>query len=118
MTIQMTTDPPGTSPAPGANLFRAFSDPSRITILGHLLLGEHRVSDLVDHLGLAQSTVSQHLSCLKGCGLVDSRAEGRSSIYSVSHPEATSALLASAELLIELTGSGVTRCPSQVSGAR
>ena len=50
-----------------ACLFHGFSDPSRLTILQHLALGEHRVVDLTQHLGLAQSTVSKHLSCLRDC---------------------------------------------------
>ena len=41
-----------------AALFHGFSDPSRVAILRHLALGEHRVVDLTAHLGLAQSTVS------------------------------------------------------------
>ena len=55
-----------------ACLFRGMSDPSRVAILRHLLLGEHKVADLTAHLGLAQSTVSKHLACLRDCGLVDS----------------------------------------------
>ena len=48
-----------------AALFHALSDPSRLLIVRHLSLGEHRVVDLTAHLGLAQSTVSKHLACLK-----------------------------------------------------
>ena len=46
--------------AAAACLFHGFSDTSRLTIVQHLSLGEHRVVDLVAHLGLAQSTVSRH----------------------------------------------------------
>lgn len=67
-----------------AALFRAFGDPSRLEILVHLHLGPHRVTDLVAHLGLAQSTVSQHLACLRDCGVVESRPEGRASVYSLA----------------------------------
>lgn len=95
-----------------ASLFRGFSDPARLAIFQHLLLGEHRVVDLTEHLGLAQSTVSKHLACLKDCGLVASRAEGRASVFSVSHPDGTSVLLAAAERLLELTGYAVTLCPN------
>lgn len=94
-----------------ACLFHAFSDRSRLVILRHLLLGEHRVVELTEHLDLAQSTVSKHLACLKDCGLVESRPDGRASIYNVTHPDATTALLASAEQLLELTGFAVTLCP-------
>lgn len=95
-----------------ACLFHGFGDRSRLTILQHLLLGEHRVVELTDHLGLAQSTVSKHLACLKDCGLVSSRPVGRASVFSVTHPEATSDLLVAAERLLGLTGYAVTLCPT------
>ena len=63
----------------------------------HLALGEHRVVDLTAHLGLAQSTVSQHLACLEDCGLVTSRPEGRASMWSLQHVDAVMDLLAAAE---------------------
>ncbi|HVW41084.1 MAG TPA: metalloregulator ArsR/SmtB family transcription factor [Amycolatopsis sp.] len=103
-----------------ACLFRGFSDPSRIAILRHLRLGERRVTDLTAHLGLAQSTVSKHLFCLRDCGLVDSRPHGRASVYSLKHPEALDELFAAAEKLLDLTGRAVTLCAnygsSTVSG--
>ena len=98
--------------AAAACLFHGFSDRSRLIILQHLLLGEHRVIELTEHLGLAQSTVSKHLACLKDCGLVSSRPQGRASVFSVTHPEATADLLVSAEQLLELTGFAVTLCPT------
>ncbi|WP_285106986.1 metalloregulator ArsR/SmtB family transcription factor [Promicromonospora sp. MEB111] len=94
-----------------ACLFHGFSDPSRLAILQHLALGEHRVVDLTGHLGLAQSTVSKHLACLRDCGLVESRPQGRASVFSLTHPEATLAVLASAEKLLALTGDAVALCP-------
>ena len=104
----------GGSVLAAACLFHGFSDRSRLTILQHLLLGEHRVGELTEHLGLAQSTVSKHLACLKDCGLVSSRPEGRASVFSVTHPEATAGLLRAAEELLGLTGSAVTLCPTHV----
>lgn len=115
MAMTVTTIDSKDSIAPliaAACLFHGFSDPSRLTILQHLLLGEHRVVELTEHLGLAQSTVSKHLACLKDCGLVSSRPQGRASIFSVTHPEATTELLAAAEELLELTGYAVTLCPN------
>src|SRR4028119_565547 len=60
-----------------AVLFRGLGDPARRAILRHLALGEHRVVELTEHLGLAQSTVSGHLACLRGCGPGTSPAAGR-----------------------------------------
>ena len=95
-----------------ACLFHGFQDASRLAILQHLALGEHRVVDLTAHLGLAQSTVSKHLACLKDCGLVSSRPQGRASVFSLNHPEALMDLFAAAERLLGLTGDAVTLCPS------
>lgn len=95
-----------------AALFHGFSDPSRLAILRHLALGEHRVVDLTAHLGLAQSTVSKHLACLKECGLVTSRPHGRASLFSLSHPEPLMAVWAAAEELLSLTGDAVALCPN------
>ena len=96
--------------AAAACLFHGFSDPSRIAILQHLALGEHRVVDLTAHIGLAQSTVSKHLACLRDCGLVSARPEGRATIYSLNHAEALMDLWAAAEKLLALTGDAVTLC--------
>ena len=91
-------------------LFRGLADPARLAIVRHLALGEHRVVDLIAHLGLAQSTVSGHLACLRDCGLVVARAEGRASLYSLAQPELFD-LLAAAERLLAATGDRVTLCP-------
>lgn len=95
-----------------ACLFRGMGDPSRVAILRHLLLGEHNVSQLTAHLGLAQSTVSKHLACLRDCGLVESRAAGRASYFSVSHPEAVLRVFSAAEELLAATGDAVVLCPT------
>ena len=65
-------------------LFRSLADPARLAILSRLAQGEARVVDLTRMLGLAQSTVSKHLACLRDCRLVDFRTEGRQSYYSLT----------------------------------
>ena len=97
-----------------ACLYRGMSDPSRVAILRHLLLGEHNVAELTAHLALAQSTVSKHLACLRDCGLVDSRASGRASVFSLSHPEAVLGVFAATEKLLAATGDAVVLCPHHV----
>lgn len=104
-----------TALAAAACLFRGLSDPTRLAILGHLALGEHRVVDLTAHLGLAQSTVSGHLACLRDCGLVHSRAQGRASLYSLARPELLT-LFVAAEQVLAATGDAVLLCPT--SGPR
>ena len=97
--------------APAAGLFRSLGDPSRLAILGHLALGEHKVRELTDHLGLAQSTVSAHLRCLLDCGLVQVRAVGRSSMYSLAVEGEVLSVLDAAEALLAVTGDAVLLCP-------
>jgi ArsR family transcriptional regulator len=92
-------------------LFHSLSDSTRLTIVQRLARGEARVTDLVEQLGLAQSTVSKHVSCLRDCGLVDGRPQGRQVFYSLSHPELME-LLAAAETLLAATGNAVALCPT------
>ena len=64
--------------SPAVALFRSLGDQTRLAIVRRLAEGEARVVDLTRSLGLAQSTVSKHLACLRDCGLVDYRARGGS----------------------------------------
>ncbi len=98
-------------PTAAACLFRSLADPTRLRILQHLTLGERRVIDLTAHLGLAQSTVSSHLACLRDCGLVVSRPVGRASVFALARPELLD-LLTAAEKLLAATGSAVRLCPN------
>lgn len=93
-------------------LFRSLADPARLAILRHLALGEHRVVDLTAHLGLAQSTTSVHLACLRDCGLVSARTVGRASVYSLAVGEELLDLLGAAERLLGVTGGAITLCPA------
>ncbi|TQL63311.1 ArsR/SmtB family transcription factor [Propioniferax innocua] len=100
-----------------ATILRSLSDATRLTIVQHLLSGEHRVADLVDHLSLAQSTVSAHVACLRDCGLLESRTQGRATHYRLAQPELVTQLLESAGKLLIATGGAATACPS-ASGAQ
>lgn len=104
--------------APAAALFHGLSDPARLAILQHLTLGEHRVRDLTEHLGLAQSTVSAHLACLRDCGLVTSRPQQRASMFSLTTSDELLQLLGAAERLLGVTGYAVALCPNYGVGAR
>ncbi|AUI52869.1 ArsR/SmtB family transcription factor [Arthrobacter crystallopoietes] len=96
---------------PAAALFHSLSDPTRLAIVKRLARGEARVGDLTGELGLAQSTVSAHVACLRDCGLVDGRAQGRSVYYSLTRPELMD-MLAQAEVLLAATGNAVSLCPN------
>ncbi|WP_216694762.1 ArsR/SmtB family transcription factor [Dietzia psychralcaliphila] len=95
-------------------LFRSLSDGTRLAIVRRLAEGETRVVDLVAELGLAQSTVSAHVACLRDCGLVEGRPQGRQVFYSLTRPELMD-LLSSAETLLAATGSAVALCPDYAS---
>ncbi|TQF65915.1 winged helix-turn-helix transcriptional regulator [Rhodococcus spelaei] len=101
---------------PAVALFRSLADGTRLAIVRRLADGEARVADLVGDLGLAQSTVSAHVACLRDCGLVDGRPQGRQVFYSLGRPELLD-LLASAETLLTATGSAVALCPNYGTGA-
>jgi ArsR family transcriptional regulator len=65
-------------------LFHALSDPTRLSILQRLRMGERCVCDLTDALEAAQSRLSFHLKVLKDAGLVIDRKDGRWMYYTLS----------------------------------
>ncbi len=69
-----------------AKLFRGLADTSRLALLEALRRGEKTVSELVVATGLSQPNASRHLACLKECGLVASRQEGRFVYYALADP--------------------------------
>jgi DNA-binding transcriptional ArsR family regulator len=101
----------GDGPEAAVALFRSLGDPTRLAILQRLAGGEARVVDLTATLGLAQSTVSKHLACLRDCGLIDFRVQGRQSFYALARPELLD-LLRAAEGVLAATGNAVALCPT------
>jgi ArsR family transcriptional regulator, cadmium/lead-responsive transcriptional repressor len=94
----------------GAALFRGLSDPTRLAILLELLDGERRVMDLVAAVGGSQSNVSGHLACLKDCGLVADRPEGRQAFYRIASKEVVGMLRAADKVLLA-NGHSIAICP-------
>lgn len=69
-----------------ATMLKAIAHPARIAILQHLIKANACInSDLVEELGLAQATISQHLKELKNVGLVQGTVEGTSVCYCINH---------------------------------
>ena len=66
--------------------------------------------ELVEAVGLAQSTVSKHLACLRDCGLVGPKPVGRASLFRLTQP-ALIDVLTSAETVLQATGQAVALCP-------
>jgi ArsR family transcriptional regulator len=64
--------------------FKAFSDRSRLRILGLLATKEMTVNEIVAAVGLSQSTVSRHLGVLREAGIVDDRRDGQMIICSLN----------------------------------
>ena len=75
-----------------ARLGRALADPTRCKILVTLIDGVNYPGQIADHLGLTRSNVSNHLSCLRGCGLVMATYEGRQVRYAVADEHLSRAL--------------------------
>jgi ArsR family transcriptional regulator, cadmium/lead-responsive transcriptional repressor len=75
-----------------ARLGRALADPTRCRILVALLDGVRYPGELASQLGLTRSNVSNHLSCLRGCGLVVATYEGRQVRYALADPHLARAL--------------------------
>ncbi len=67
-----------------ASLFKVLGHPARIAILQHIINQKACIcNDLVDELGLAQATISQHLKELKNIGIIQGRFEGKSVCYCI-----------------------------------
>nr|WP_067541238.1 metalloregulator ArsR/SmtB family transcription factor [Nocardia crassostreae] len=70
----------------------ALSDSTRTRILLHLRTGPSYPSDLADSIGVSRQILSNHLACLRGCGLVVAVPEGRRSRYELADPRIGHAL--------------------------
>ena len=92
-----------------AKLFRGFSDPSRLSILDALRDGALTVTEIVEATGLTQSNVSNHLACLRDCGLVVTEQEGRFVYYQLSDKRVGKLLNLADELLADVA-KGVYEC--------
>jgi ArsR family transcriptional regulator, cadmium/lead-responsive transcriptional repressor len=95
-----------------ARFFRALGDPTRIRLLQALLeapTGERSVSELVAAVNAPQSRVSTHLGCLRWCGLVQARREGKQIYYRVADPRVRE-LLALGSAVLHDHAAGVASC--------
>ena len=81
-------------------LGRAMADPTRSRILLSLLEGPGYPGALSRDLGLTRSNVSNHLSCLRGCGIVAATPEGRSTRYEIADPHVTKALIVLVDVVL------------------
>lgn len=92
-----------------AKLLRGFADTSRLAILEVLRNGPLTVGEIVEKTRLSQSNVSNHLGCLRDCGLVNFEQQGRFTLYRLSDPRVAQFLSFADELLAEVA-QGVYEC--------
>ncbi|WP_433712399.1 ArsR/SmtB family transcription factor [Nocardia sp. CA-084685] len=67
-----------------ARFGHALSDPTRTQILLNLRTAAAYPSELADRIGVTRQILSNHLACLRGCGLVVAVPEGRRSRYELA----------------------------------
>lgn len=92
-----------------AKLFYGFSDMSRLSILEALRERPLNVGEIVERTGLSQSNVSNHLGCLRECGLVAREQQGRYAVYQLSDPRVATLLEMGDELLADVA-KGIYEC--------
>lgn len=81
-------------------LGRAMADPTRSRILLHLLDAPGYPAQLSRDLDLTRTNVSNHLACLRGCGIVVAVPEGRRTRYEIADPHLTRALQSLVEVVL------------------
>ncbi len=93
-----------------ARLFRALGDATRLRILELLVdEGELHQAEIVRRLGAVQARVSEHLGCLVWCGFVESRVQGRRTLYRVANRQVRS-LLDPAKRFLERNEAQIACC--------
>lgn len=81
-------------------LGRAMADPTRARILMSLLEKPGYPAELARDLGLTRSNVSNHLTCLRGCGIVAAEVEGRQTRYEIADHHLTRSLGALVDVVL------------------
>lgn len=93
-----------------ARLFRTLGDATRLRLL-EVLIAERELHqmELVRRVDASQARVSEHLGCLVWCGFVESRTEGRRTLYRVTNPRVRS-LLAQARRFLDANEAQIACC--------
>ncbi len=84
-----------------AKFFRGLGDPTRIRVLQLLSERERTVGELVDLTGTLQGRLSSHLACLRWCGFVTARREGRLVYYRIADDRVLGLLASADEFIAE-----------------
>ena len=84
-----------------ADVCKTLANPKRLEIIYILKHGERSVGEIVEAMGISKANVSQHLSVLRGVGVLKSRREGVSIYYSIANPKIIKACSLMREVMLE-----------------
>jgi DNA-binding transcriptional ArsR family regulator len=90
-----------------------FANKVRIQILECIKEEEKPVSQIVADLNVSQSSISQHLACLKGCGLIVGRQEGKYMYYSLRNQQVRD-LLSMFDVVLEDVQNDIASCENHI----
>jgi DNA-binding transcriptional ArsR family regulator len=76
----------------------AIADPVRLSVMMYLIRGSASVTEMINHLDVSQSNLSNHLAVLKNTGLIKSTSAGRQKIYELANADVAQLI----ELLLNL----------------
>src|SRR5699024_7555022 len=92
-----------------ARFLRGLSNKVRLTILELLKVSELTVNEIVSSSKMSQSSITQHLSCLRECGVVTARQDGKYSYYQMKNRYILE-LLSLVDHNVEQTKDGMITC--------
>ena len=98
----MTLQTIETSHSALARFGHALSDSTRVQILVLLSKGPHHPADMADIIQVTRQSISNHLSCLKGCGLAIQESVGRRTSYRLADPRIKHALQDLQEVVLDI----------------
>jgi len=90
-----------------------FAHKTRLQILESIINGEKTVTEIMKQVDASQSSISQHLACLKGCGLITGRQEGKYIYYSLRNDHVRK-LLAMFDDVLSDVQSDMKTCPNHI----
>jgi DNA-binding transcriptional ArsR family regulator len=82
-----------------AEFFKTLGHPARIRVLELLSEREHAVAEMLPEVGVEAANLSQHLAVLRRAGLVATRREGSSVVYSLTSPQVAELLRVARQIL-------------------
>ena len=94
-------------------LIHGFSNKTRLLILESIKENEKTVSQIVEDINGNQSNISQHLACLKGCGIIVGRNEGKYYYYSLRNDHIKE-LLTMVDVVLNDVEKDITCCDNHI----